>query len=190
MILVVFAGGPHTPPRLDLARELAREIPSPALVLLTGSELQSYAHDFKPYATDLLTDQTRFTLESCWHVAREIRRRHPHGADIVVVTSNYHIHRVAWILRGLLPRRYALAYRSSPDIRRPDLLHSSQARHLIGGEILSWLYCFPVGLLLRPLPTALATLLVFSLLCWRRKRRSAPESPAPSRTTSRRSSFH
>lgn len=189
MILVVFAGGPHTPPRLDLARELAPDL-APALVLLTGAELQSHARDWERYTPVLLTDQTQFTLESCWHVAEEIRHRYPHGADIVVVTSNYHIRRVAWILRGLLPRQYALVYRSSPDIRSQDLLRSSQARYLIGGEILSWLYCFPVGLLLRPLPTALAALLVFSLLSWWRKHRSGRGSPSPSQPTSRRPSSH
>lgn len=176
MILVVFAGGPHTATRLALAHELT-QTRVPALLFLAGEEFQSYPHDFNPLPTTLVTDQTRFTLESCLHVAREIRRRHPQGANISVVTSNYHVRRVAWLLRGLLPRQYVLTYHSSTDIRSSDLWTSSQARHLIGGEVISWLYCFPAGLLLRPLPTALVMLLACGLLRWWRKRRSSQETP-------------
>jgi hypothetical protein len=181
-VLAVFAGGPHTPSRCVLATTVLEKA-APAFVVLTGWEFQR-RRDEPPVRSlfaalsavpdvSVRTDQSRTTLESCLLLARELRARFPEGAEVTVVTSNYHAPRVRWLLGGLLSSRYPFKVLISSDIRRSDFSCDATARRLILGEAISWLYCFPVGLLFRPLPTVTAVLLLTLLLRLRGRRSRA-----------------
>lgn len=167
LVLVVFSGGPHTDTRAHRAEELAKADP-PHLIFLTGKEFTDKQKSAPlPFAAlrpsaRVVTDASRTTLESCFLVARELRRLAAR-ANVIAVTSNYHAPRVRWLLRGMLQRGCSLRIETTPDIRWRDLRTSRTARHLIRGEIVSWLYCFPIGLALNP-PARTAILLVIGTL--------------------------
>ena len=165
LIITVFAGGPHTRARVHLARELLRAH-EPAVVFLAGKEFPGnnlepariavkHFPDL-PSKTVIVTDASVTTVESCLFVVRAILNRFPRYATLMLVTSNYHAPRAHWLLRGLLPRRYSLEIRTCPDVRWKNLRSSKLARKLILGEIISWLYCFPLGLVFRLLPVSVA----------------------------------
>jgi uncharacterized SAM-binding protein YcdF (DUF218 family) len=149
-LLVVFAGGPHTLSRLRCAATHGAA-PSPAAILLTGAEFdQPKIRDSAPYARLaaaclISLDCSRSTVRSCRVVAAMARGQ----AAVVAATSNYHAPRVRWLLAPLLPADCRLTVVASPDIRGNDILTSPLARKLVRGEILSWFYCLPVGLLWR-----------------------------------------
>jgi hypothetical protein len=60
---------------------------------------------------------------------------------------------------------------TSPAIRPRDLRTSKLARGLIRGECISWLYCGPLGLVLRPLPAVIVVALIAAAAMARRWRR-------------------
>ncbi|MBN1676324.1 MAG: YdcF family protein [Kiritimatiellae bacterium] len=177
LIVVVFAGGPHTAPRVELARQtLAGR--QPAAVFLTGADFpREAAAETAALAaalpeTPFLRDASRTTLESAWTVARRIRERYPTGATVLIVTSNYHAARAMWLVRGLLPGRYAVETAESADLRVRDFFRSRLTRVLLRGELVSWLYGFPVGLALRPLQTLGVLALGVAVMRWKRRRRA------------------
>lgn len=186
VVMIVFAGGPHTPQRTMLAAGLIGPR-SPVSIHLTGQEfLTEYAKDADalrehlqrdpPAAGDrapaaplpeVVTDRCSSTLQSCWTLSRHLRRRFPGGCDLLIVTSNYHAPRVRWLLNGLLDRKYRLTLAASRDIPLRKALASPTNRQLVRGEIASWLYCFPVGLACRPWAWILASLAVGLMLAGR-----------------------
>jgi len=163
LVLVVFAGGPHTAPRLEVA-ENALAFLKPDIVFLTGAEFLCQDESgrvpterFKCGAPDInvITDDASTTLASCVQVARTIRQQFREPVRVTAITSNYHAPRARWLLEGLLPRNCSMDWLTSPDLLRSNWSATPRARRLIRGEIVSWLYCGPVGLIFRPLPTAL-----------------------------------
>jgi hypothetical protein len=82
-IMIVFAGGPHTPERTALACELLVSRPPPALIYLTGAEYQGEYSNLTaqvraiaatlPTHPEVRTDNCRTTWESCRHLAREMQ---------------------------------------------------------------------------------------------------------------------
>jgi len=203
-IMIVFAGGPHTPERTALACEILTNQPPPALIYLTGveycGEYSNLTERIKSIAAKLpnhpkvFTDTCTTTWESCRHVVREIQTlalceapggrtsREPsfgHGSDqprppeipnvespkskvsasarltITAITSNYHAPRARWLLAGILPSAHLTFHVSrftlvtSPDIPWRQSLATPRNRRLILGECMSWLYCFPLGLIYR-----------------------------------------
>ena len=151
--VVVFAGGPHTESRLDLALETL-ESTQPLTVYLTGEEFTSeslFNRVAQEFRGPVRRDQSRSTLMSAYGLARRLQSEYPNGGDLVVVTSNYHAPRLYWLLRGFLGSSYRLMWRISQDIRFSEVRNDPTARRLLLGECVSWLYCLPVGLLLRPL---------------------------------------
>ena len=145
-VLIVFAGGPHTGSRLEQALERAQAQPS-ATVFLTGCEFHAPEHRPAIHVLSGLTrvgfDEARSTVQSCRDLSRQIEP----SSTVRVITSNYHAPRVRWLLRAYLPQDTVLHVDTTPDIQFGDLVHSSLARKLVLGEVLSWLYCFPLGLL-------------------------------------------
>ena len=182
LVLIVFAGGPHTPNRLVLSRQWL-ETGGPAAVFLTGGDFHSPEYESLVLDTEekgrlapfpVYRDTCGTTLSSCVHMARTLRRRFSQGCEVVVVTSNYHAPRVQWLLGAVLPRRYPFSIVESRDIVPRDLLSNRTARSLILGEIMSWVYCLPAGLLLRP---GVAALLALGAVFWG-VRRWQPGRPA------------
>ncbi|MEI8138430.1 MAG: hypothetical protein WCI03_01030 [bacterium] len=82
-IMIVFAGGPHTPERTALACELLTSRPPPAIIYLTGveyrGEYSNLADRVRSIASTLpthpkvLTDDCRTTWASCLYLARELQ---------------------------------------------------------------------------------------------------------------------
>lgn len=145
-VLVVFAGGPHTASRLARAAQRAPAM-SPAAIFLTGREFHEpeYApaiHSL-PAASGVVLDDARRTTEGC----RLVAHRLPPHSRVHAVTSNYHGPRVRWLLHAILPRGTPLTVETTPDILAADILRPSRARRLVLGEMLSWVYCLPLGCL-------------------------------------------
>lgn len=186
IVLVVFAGGPHTASRATVAEHEAERL-QPDCVFLTGAE---FAAEARPVQDRLrhqaasrhpsplvLVDTSRSTVASCLSLRAFLETQYPQGASVMVVTSDYHAPRLGWLLHPLLPGRYALSLRTSPDIPLRQAFSSPLHRHLIGGEFVSWLYGLPLGLLFRP---ALMAALVLGLLgaAWTgRHRPQRPRTP-------------
>lgn len=168
LVIVVFAGGPHTSTRYELLRNLLPEL-KPCAVFLTGADFEEY-HAGNIKDIPVLTDDCGTTITSCFSLARRLRDRYPDGARLLVITSNYHASRVAWLLRGVLPRRYTLTIETTRDMTWNSIRTTRQSKGLFLGEIKSWLYCGPAGLALRPLPMCVI-LLMAALLAVRLHRR-------------------
>ena len=151
-MLVVFAGGPHTASRAALAASLIRAL-QPCTVVLTGQEFLSADYGLRNACQDsaspcdVIVDAAQTSLASCQHLASRLRGLDVQAIAVTLVTSNYHAPRVRWLLRPLLPIDCRLHVRTSPDIRLCDLRSSRRARRLIRGEIMSWAYSLPLGLL-------------------------------------------
>jgi len=86
-IMIVFAGGPHTPERTALACELLASRPPPSVIYLTGAE---YSGEYSNWAARVrtlaaalptrpavLTDTCETTWASCVHLAREMEQHFP-----------------------------------------------------------------------------------------------------------------
>lgn len=111
-IMIVFAGGPHTPERTDLACELLVSRPPPAVIYLTGTEYSGEYSNLTahvraiaaelPGAPVVITDTCSTTWASCRRLARELHSRYPKGAKLTVVTSNYHAPRAHWLLKAAI----------------------------------------------------------------------------------------
>lgn len=152
-LLVVPAGGPHTRSRIERALGLG---PSgrPDFIVLTGREFNAEERDCVTLVANafrsvpIRVHEASTTVESCQRLAAELRGA-PEWPEIIVVTSNYHAPRLRWLLKPLLPPRTTLRIETCPDVRWRDLLRVRLARRLIRGEVLSWLYCLPLGLLWR-----------------------------------------
>jgi hypothetical protein len=151
-VLVVLAGGPHTCARLKHAARLLSDAP-PDVLFLSGREFLAEANDAArelcaqcPRATAVLDDAPN-TVESCRRIREYLHMRA--ATECVVVTSNYHAPRVSWLLSPGLAPGLRLRVETSGDLGGRDLLADRTARKLIRGEIVSWLYCFPLGLLWR-----------------------------------------
>ncbi|MCX7591389.1 MAG: hypothetical protein N2255_07140 [Kiritimatiellae bacterium] len=147
-VLAVFAGGPHTRSRIALARELVPVL-KPVTVIFTGSEF----FDLDPALLAASAGDVPFviepastTLESCVRLARSFRAGLLTADTIVTVTSNYHRPRLWWLLRTALPSSVAIRIEASRDMGWRDVFCSRVARRLAVGEVISWLYCFPVGI--------------------------------------------
>lgn len=187
IVLVVFAGGPHTASRAALAeRDLATL--GPQLIYLTGAEFTADARPTQDHLRQLAArqvtappvwvDASHSTVASCLSVRSLLRRQYPQGASVIVITSDYHAPRLRWLLRPLLPRRYALSLRTSPDIPLREALATPLNRRLMAGEVVSWLYCLPLGLLLRPVAITLAAMgALLAVLFWRHRRSIRQPSP-------------
>jgi len=223
-IMIVFAGGPHTPERTALACELLANRPPPAIIYLTGSEYQDEYSNLAvrvtaiarnlPTHPEVLTDSCNTTWSSCLHLTRDIKRRYPHGASLVVVTSNYHAPRARWLIGsvvrlsscsvvkaeireaiGLSPNNlstrelnnslsaplagnsatqqlnnFSLSILTSPDIPWRESLATSRNRLLIVGEWISWLYCFPLGLICHPILLALIGIPIAGIILLNRRK--------------------
>lgn len=164
VVMIVFAGGPHTPTRAAYAEQLLPQV-APRAIFLTGAEFARAGagapDDIRPHVAALARqapvsiDPSATTLQSCRYLVREIPRRFPTGTRLVVVTSDYHATRVAWLLRGLLPEGFPLEIRRAPDMPWRTALDTPLNRQLLRGEVVSWLYCLPLGLALRPAAAAL-----------------------------------
>jgi len=163
LVLVVFAGGPDTGARYELMQRLLA-FHQPECVFLTGADFLGPEFSSPASSPVVVKDPSRTTLESCMFVSRDVRCRFPDGARVLVVTSNYHAPRVRWLLRGLLSDKYGLEFEVSRDIVVRDLPRQRKARVLIVGEIISWVYCFPVGLAFRPFSTGVALLLAAAVV--------------------------
>ncbi len=179
VVLIVFAGGPHTEPRTAMAERLLDSI-QPHVIYLSGAEYatedQHLVRRLNEAAARLashpqvIVETNRSTLRSCGALRREIEQANPEGASVVAITSNYHAPRLRWLLGAMLPRRYSLSVLTSPDIPWRLSLSSPTNRQLVRGEILSWLYAFPLGLCLRPwYVVALALAAIASFLARRRR---------------------
>ena len=173
LAIIVFAGGPHTATRFEHFLTIHPQHPAD-VVYLTGADFHG-GYAARVSASTVETDDCGTTLTSCFSLARRLRARHPEGCRVLVITSNYHAPRVAWLLRGVLPRRYPLTLHTTRDMTRESIRTTALSRRLLRGEIISWLYCAPAGLLLRPLPLAAIALLAV-LLAKRRKRPHRPDT--------------
>ena len=158
LAIVVFAGGPHTSTRYELLQDLLPELKADA-IFLTGADFQEH-HVGNIQGIPVFTDDCKTTITSCFSLARRMRQQHPEGIRVLVITSNYHAPRVSWLLRGILPRKVELTFKTSRDMTWENLRGTRLSKRLLAGEIKSWLYCFPAGLILRPLPTSIVLLLV------------------------------
>lgn len=174
-ILIVFAGGPHTPERTALACELMASQPVPAIIYLTGAE---YGNEYSnlaahvrsvaanlPTQPEVRTDTCPITWASCKRLARAVNG-HDAGCRIIVVTSNYHAPRVRWLLSRVIPSSKTtgkLEIVTSNDIPWRDCFATPLNRRLVLGECLSWIYCLPLGLIYRPLLLALGILMLACL---------------------------
>jgi len=79
-IMIVFAGGPHTPERTTLACELLANRPPPSVIYLTGAEYSGEYCDLAkrvrmiaaslPKPPEVITDTCSTTWASCRHLAR------------------------------------------------------------------------------------------------------------------------
>ena len=181
VVMIVFAGGPHTPERTDLACELLTSC-QPVAVYLTGEEYRGdYSNlvakvtdrvrPLQPVAPPVLTDTCSSTWESCRALARTLRAQYPDGASIVVVTSNYHAPRARWLLAGLLPGNLPVTVRTSHDIPWHDCLATPRNRTLVLGECLSWPYCFFLGFVCRPWLLVATLMVAFGCVAFRRRSR-------------------
>ncbi|MEI6704034.1 MAG: ElyC/SanA/YdcF family protein [Deltaproteobacteria bacterium] len=173
-ILIVFAGGPHTPERTALACELLASQPPPAIIYLAGKE---YGNEYSnlaahvrsvaanlPSHPEVRTDSCTTTWASCQHLARALKSRYPEaGSKITVVTSNYHAPRVRWLLSSVIPSSKmtgGLEIVVSHDIPGSASFATPLNRSLVLGEWLSWTYCLPLGLIHRPFLLTLGILLL------------------------------
>ena len=164
VVMIVFAGGPHTPARMAYAEQLLPQV-APQAVFLTGAEFAGAdteeSNDVHAAVaalarqTAVRIDPSPTTFQSCRYLVREIPRRFPEGTRLVVVTSDYHAARVAWLLRGLMPAGFTLDIRRSPDMPWRTALDTPLNRCLLRGEALSWIYCLPLGLAMRPVAALL-----------------------------------
>lgn len=181
VVMIVFAGGPHTPERTALARELMAAY-RPAAVYLTGVEYRgeysnlvgqvaAEARKDQPGPPPVLTDTCSSTWESCRTLTRLLRSQNPPVTRVVVVTSNYHAQRARWLLAGLLSNRISIDLHTSPDIPWRDSFATPRNRTLVLGECLSWPYCFVLGLLCRPWLLAVAIILTLGGLALHRRSR-------------------
>ena len=151
-IMIVFAGGPHTPERTALACDLLAHQPPPSIIYLTGIEFtREYSHlatrvkalaDTLPTRPAVMTDTCTTTWASCRKLGNSTKKC---GAAAVIITSNYHAPRVRWLFNAA-----PLTILTTPDIPWHKAFATSRNRQLIMGECLSWLYCGPLGLLIRP----------------------------------------
>ena len=154
LVVVVFAGGPHTAPRVKLAEALIARDP-PDAVYLTGKEFTTHERHLAErvhahmHDGQFFVDPSMTTWQSCQFLAEEIPGRFKGSVQLIAITSNYHRPRLLWLLRAVLPRWCHIDIRTSPDVRMADLRRNRTARKLIRGEIMSWLYCLPLGMLLR-----------------------------------------
>ncbi|MDP6526168.1 MAG: YdcF family protein [Kiritimatiellia bacterium] len=192
LVLVVFSGGPHTAPRLEKAVQIVQS-ERPAIVFLTGMEFtladesgQVPAEHFKTVvpAIELTTDQSSTTLASCWHVAARIRSLYSDKpVRVLAVTSNYHAPRARWLFEAFLPRNCTVTWHTSDDITRANWRATERHRRLIRGEVISWFYCGPIGLMIRPAWMLLALAGFLALVLARKRgrrvraRETAPSSP-------------
>lgn len=159
--VVIFAGGAHTLNRVDAARPHMTS-PQTARVYLTGHEFVTGDEDLAPglafelqdefQGVELRCDLTRTTLESCLLLCVTMGHEHDREREVVVVTSNYHSARVAWMLKPLLAEIPKLSVVGSPEMTLRRWMRDSMYRRLAFGECMSWLYCFPVGLVFRLYP--------------------------------------
>lgn len=183
LVMVVFAGGPHTQARFALAEQFIRT-EQPACVYLTGADFMAPGFRLRPRGSGgqpdrgpvmVVRDEAQTTLQSCLLLRREVRRHFAPGTRVLVVTSNYHAPRVSWLLRGMLGKAYPLSVVTSRDIAKGRISGNRRAQVLLVGEALSWLYCFPVGMVYRPLPLActcaVAALIAVGLARLRRRRK-------------------
>jgi len=188
--MIVFAGGPHTPERTQLACELLTNRPPPAIIYLTGTEYRSEYSNCAtrisataavlPGRPTVITDTCPTTWASCLNVVSDIKARHPEGAIITVVTSNYHALRARWLLTGILQSRYPVILMTSPDIPWRGIIATKRNRQLARGELLSWTYCLPLGLILHPTMGALfLSLVVVVILGYRRAKARTSSSSTP-----------
>jgi len=168
LVIVVFAGGPHTSTRYELLQHLLPELNANA-IFLTGAEFQEYSLK-TIQGIPIFTDDCKTTLTSCLSLTRRMRQRYPEGVRVVGITSNYHAPRVSWLLRGMLPHNDKLTLKTCRDMTWDSLRKTRLSKHLLAGEIKSWSYCFPVGLVLRPLPMSIALLASLLTTCIRRGR--------------------
>lgn len=177
LVVVVFAGGPHTAARYELMRNRLPGLAAQT-VFLTGAEWdERYAANLG--TPSVFTDRCRTTIGSCFSLSRRLRRMYPQGARVVVFTSNYHAPRTAWLLRGMLPRgTYELSIDASRDMTWDSVLHTSLSKRLLADEVKSWMYCFPIGLLMRPLPLSALLALAAVLSRLRRHGHRTPCRPA------------
>ena len=86
-IMIVFAGGPHTPERTALACKLLASSPPPAIIYLTGAEFRGEYSNLAarvrsiaaklPGHPKVLTDDCTTTWSSCRHVARDMQTTTP-----------------------------------------------------------------------------------------------------------------
>jgi len=148
--VVVFAGAGDTAKRLAAAGQ-AIAARNPRCLFLTGAELAGVQIELEA-GTDVIRDVAASTVESCLNVACAIADRFAAPARLLVVTSNYHAPRARWLLRGLLGGGCVVATLTSADVSLKGMVRSARQRNLIRGEILSWLYGLPLGLLARLLP--------------------------------------
>ena len=82
-IMIVFAGGPHTPERTALVCEWLTNHPPPAVIYLTGAEYQGEYSNLTaqvraiaatlPTHPEVRTDTCQTTWESCRHLAHEMQ---------------------------------------------------------------------------------------------------------------------
>jgi hypothetical protein len=131
------------------------------MTILLGREFSpGSAYAFNPVPpVPTITNLSRTTWSSCRAVGSLLDARPDKVGRIIAITSNYHGARLRWLLSPYLPRHTELAILESPDITGFHALSNTTARQLVRGEIISWLYCGPLGLLLRPwLVMGLATL--------------------------------
>ena len=183
VVMIVFAGGPHTPQRTELACQLMADY-RPTAVYLTGveyrgeysnlvSRVADEARRIQPAAPSVLTDTCSSTWESCRSLARLLRSQNPPVSRAVVVTSNYHAQRARWLLAGLLPGRLCLSLHTSPDIPWRESFATPRNRSLMLGECLSWPYCFILGLVCRPWLLVATLVSAFGYVAFRRRRRGS-----------------
>ncbi len=174
--MVVFAGGPHTETRTDLACALLERC-QPKHVYLTGVEYRNTSSNLVsrirsltaalPHPPSVTTDSCSSTLESCRLISSELHHAYPDGGTITIVTSDYHAARARWLFSSFLPKSFQITVCESKDIPPKYRWSTPQNRQLIRGECFSWLYCWPLGLSFRCGLTAvipLATILILTIL--------------------------
>ena len=183
VVMIVFAGGPHTPQRTELACELMA-ICKPTAIYLTGVEYREEYSNLVGQVTEkarliqsipppVLTDACGSTWASCRLLAPMLRRQYPADTTVVVVTSNYHALRARWLLAGLLPGRMHIVLYTSPDIPWRESFATPRNRTLVLGECLSWPYCSLLGLVCRPWLLVTTLVLAFGSVAFRRRSRAS-----------------
>lgn len=147
-LLVVFAGGPHTRSRMALVSHLTEKFDFREIIFTGNEFLAMSPSTLTPIAAGrrFTVEGAATTVESCRKLAQNIRHGRLALAQVLAVTSNYHRPRLGWLLRSALPSGVDLQIHATSDLRFRDLFFCRTARRLILGEVVSWIYCLPLGL--------------------------------------------